>query len=96
LAVTKQIRLHTPILDHTLQQAGYDEDIYNYDEHPWPKTIACVSTALRFVIIPASMLTTIAGIASTFSLLLVSLFSAICLAGFSKTAVSSSPDESAL
>ncbi len=32
LAATKQIRLHTPLLDHTQQQAGLQEDIYDYDE----------------------------------------------------------------
>jgi hypothetical protein len=32
LAATKQIRLHTPLLDQTQQQAGLQEDIYDYDE----------------------------------------------------------------
>jgi hypothetical protein len=32
LAATKQIKLHTSILDHTQQQAGLEEDIYNYEE----------------------------------------------------------------
>jgi hypothetical protein len=32
LTATKQIKLHTSILDHTQQQAGLEEDIYNYDE----------------------------------------------------------------
>jgi hypothetical protein len=32
LAATKQIRLRTSLLDHTQQQAGLEEDVYNYDE----------------------------------------------------------------
>jgi hypothetical protein len=32
LAAAKQIRLRTSLLDHTQQQAGLEEDIYNYDE----------------------------------------------------------------
>ncbi len=32
LAATKQIRLHTSVLDHTQQQVGLEEDVYNYDE----------------------------------------------------------------
>jgi hypothetical protein len=32
LAATKQIRLRTSVLDHTQQQVGLEEDVYNYDE----------------------------------------------------------------
>jgi hypothetical protein len=32
LAATKQIRLRTYVLDHTQQQVGLEEDVYNYDE----------------------------------------------------------------